>query len=111
MLGACGTLWVGLCVCVRMKESVQVNCAAWAMRHTVMCGKKQREKERAREEWMRGSERASERGVDGKESEPARERTERCSGQARDAWLESGQARMRPPLSTKRVPYSSREHV
>lgn len=37
-------------------------------------------------------------GVDGKEKE--RKRTERCSGQARDAWLESGQAHMRPPSHT-----------
>lgn len=79
-------------------------------------GKKEREKKRAREEWMRegererekgergGAERVSERGMDGWE----RERTERCSGQARDAWLESGQAHMRPSSpthSTKRAPY------
>lgn len=46
--------------------------------------------------------RVSERGrdgwVDGKEKE--RKRTERRSGQARDAWLESGQAHMRPPSHT-----------
>lgn len=29
-----------------------------------------------------------------------RKRTERCSGQARDAWLESGQTHMRPPSHT-----------
>lgn len=34
--------------------------------------------------------------MDGKE----RKRTERRSGQARDAWLESGQAHMRPPSHT-----------
>lgn len=36
--------------------------------------------------------------MDGKEKE--RKRTERRSGQARDAWLESGQAHMRPPSHT-----------
>lgn len=66
-----------------MKECVQVNCAAWAVRHTVMWGKKER-KRGAREEWSgeserreRGAERANERGmdgrVDGKEKEKERE--------------------------------------
>lgn len=65
------------------------------------CNAGGKEKERAREERMRErreSEAERGKGVDGKEKE--RKRTERRSGQARNAWLESGQAHMRPPSHT-----------
>lgn len=65
-----------------------------------MWGKEKREQEK--NGWERESEPERDRWM-GKQK---RERTERRSGQARDAWLESGQAHMRPPsytLSTKKV--------
>lgn len=55
-------------------------------------------REREREGQSEQSEQAREEWMDGKENK--RTRTERCSGQARDAWLESGQAHMRPPSHT-----------